>query len=228
MIKRIARFLAPGPLRRWFQKRQLRNQLAAYPRRVVEHRYGDETLRVELADGLAAGWYDHDWEPLPELAVLARHRLRPGARVFDVGAHQGDVGLMLGRRVGASGQVIVVEPNPHNFAMCGRNVALNAMPWVIPHHAAVAEVEGTIRFNGGLNGAAAAISDYGGVTDVPAVTLDALTALSARCEVCSEEPNSVEAVVRMAPALSLTLVSSFSTCGRNEAMAVSMVARRCS
>ncbi len=176
MIKRVARFLAPGPLRRWFQKRQLRNQLAAYPRRVVEHRYGDATFRVELADGLAAGWYDHDWEPLPELAVLARHRLRPGARVFDVGAHQGVVGLMLGRRVGASGQVIVVEPNPHNFAMCGRNVALNAMPWVIPHHAAVAEVEGTIRFNGGLNGAAAAISDYGGVTDVPAVTLDALTA----------------------------------------------------
>ena len=44
------------------------------------------------------------------------------------------------------------------------------------------------------------------------------TALSARCVVCSDEPNSVSAVVRMAAALSLTLDSSVSACGRNAAM----------
>lgn len=176
MLKRLARTLTPGPLRRWLQRRKLRGQLAAYPRRVVEHRYGDATLRVELADGLAEGWYDHDWDALPEFAVLSRSRLRAGARVFDVGAHQGVVGLMLGHRVGPTGQVVLVEPNPHNVAQCRRNVELNVMPWVIPHHAAISDAVGTIRFNGGLNGAAAEISDYGGVIEVPAVTLDSLTA----------------------------------------------------
>lgn len=176
MLKRIARAVTPGAVRRFLQKRKLARQVAAYPRRVVAHRYGDATLKVELADGLAEGWYDHDWEPLPELAVLGRGRLRPGVRVFDVGAHQGVVGLMLGHRVGSAGRVVIVEPNPHNFAMCRRNVELNAMPWVVPHQAAISDREGTIRFNRGLNGAAAEVSDYGGVIEVPAVTLDALTA----------------------------------------------------
>lgn len=176
MIKQIARAVVPGKVRRFMQKRKLSRQVAAYPRRVVEHRYGESTLKVELADGLAEGWYDHDWEPLPELAVLGRGRLRPGARVFDVGAHQGVVGMMLGHRVGFTGRVVIVEPSPHNFAMCQRNVVLNAMPWVVPHQAAVSDQPGVLAFNGGLNGAAAEVNDYGGLIEVPAVTLDSLTA----------------------------------------------------
>lgn len=176
MLKRIARSVTPGPLRRFLQRRKLARGVAAFPRRVVEHRYGEVTLKVELADGLAEGWYDRDWEPLPELAVLARGRLGPGARVFDVGGHQGVVGLMLGAAVGPTGQVVVVEPNPHNFAMCRRNVELNPMPWVVPHQAAVSDRPGVLAFNGGLNGAAAEVSDYGGVIEVPAETLDGLTA----------------------------------------------------
>ena len=54
----------------------------------------------------------------------------------------------------------------------------------------------------------------------------ACTALSARCEVCSEEPNNAAAVERMAAALSLTLASSFSTCGRNDRIDVSTLTRR--
>lgn len=174
MWKKIARAVIPGPIRRFLQKRKLDRQLRAFHPRVVEHRYGDVSLRVELADGLAAGWYDHDWEPLLELGLLARGRLRPGARVFDIGAHQGVVGLMLGHKVGPMGRVILVEPNPHNIAMCARNVALNAMSWVVPERAAISNSDGTIRFNGALNGVAAEVSDYGGLIEVPAVTVDTL------------------------------------------------------
>lgn len=176
MFRRIARAVVPGPVRRWLQKRKLARLVRDYPRRVVEHRYGGVALKVELADPLAAGWYDHDWPVLPELVVLGRHRLRPGARVFDVGAHQGVVGLMLGDRVGPTGQVVVVEPNPHNVSMCARNAELNGMGWVVARQAAVADREGVLHFNGGLNGQAAELSDYGGVFEVPAVTIDALTA----------------------------------------------------
>ncbi|MSU36865.1 MAG: hypothetical protein EXS36_17560 [Pedosphaera sp.] len=76
-----------------------------YPRRVVSHTYAGIPLKVELADGMGEGWYDHDWETLPELDVLGRGRLKPGARVFDFGAHQGVVGMILGHRVGPRGQV---------------------------------------------------------------------------------------------------------------------------
>ena len=66
------------------------------------------------------------------------------------------------------------------------------------------------------------------VSTLVEASLNACTALSARCEVWSEEPSSALAVERMAVALPLTLDSSFSTCGRNEAIAASMAARRCS
>jgi FkbM family methyltransferase len=174
MLKSIARTLLPAGIRRWFQRRKLDRQVAGFSRRIVEHRYGDSVLRVELADPLAAGWYDHDWDALPEVVLLGRHGLRPGARVFDLGAHQGVVGLMLGRCVGPDGCVLLVEPNAHNAAMCVRNAELNGMPWVSQLRAAVADREGMLRFNGGLNGQAAELSDYGGVTEVPAVTVDGL------------------------------------------------------
>ena len=60
------------------------------------------------------------------------------------------------------------------------------------------------------------------VSTLAEASLNACTALSARCEVWSDEPNSALAVERMAVALSLTLDSSFSTCGRNEAIAASI------
>jgi len=177
MLKRVARAIVPVVLRRFLQRRKLARLIASHPRRVVEHHYGGVTLRVELADPLADGWYDHDWPPLPEIGVLGRHRLRPGARVFDFGAHQGVVGLMLAHRVGPGGQVVLVEPNRHNVDACRRNAELNRMPWIATHRAAVAEREGTIAFNGGLNGQAGELSDYCGLIQVPAVTIDTLTAV---------------------------------------------------
>jgi hypothetical protein len=48
------------------------------------------------------------------------------------------------------------------------------MPWVHFWRAAVSDREGTLLFNGGLNGQAAELSEYGRVAEVPTTTLDAL------------------------------------------------------
>jgi FkbM family methyltransferase len=175
MLKRIARAVVPGRVRRILQKRNLDRQIASFSPRVVEHYYGGIRLKVELADPLAAGWYDHDWDLLPELEILERHRLRQGSRVFDIGAHQGVVGLQLAQRVGPSGSVVLVEPNPHNVTMCQRNAKLNGMDWVTTTQAAVSDANGRISFNQGLNGAAGELNDYGGVMEVEAVTIDELS-----------------------------------------------------
>ena len=77
---------------------------------------------MHIVDAMGQGWYDQDWPPPAEIGVLSeRGRLREGARVFDVGAHQGVVAMMLGDLVGAAGRVVAVEATPHNAEVAGRN-----------------------------------------------------------------------------------------------------------
>src|SRR5262245_7890991 len=171
-FKRILRSLLPPVIRRRLQRWRIDRAVRGFDRRVVRHRYGGVDLAVEIADPVGACWYDCDWVSSLELDLLARYGLRPGARVFDLGAHQGVVGLLLGHRVGAGGEVVLIEPDPHNFAQCRRNTELNAMPWVVAHQAAAADREGTLSFSRG--GQVAELSDYGGTFTVEAVTVDGL------------------------------------------------------
>ena len=113
MLKAIAKqFVPPGI---WTQLRLMRMQwgITSYSQRTAHHRFGSCELEVLLADPEGAGWYDHDWQELPELALLKQGRLKPGARVFDIGAHQCVVALMLAKVVGQDGFVLALEPNPH-------------------------------------------------------------------------------------------------------------------
>jgi FkbM family methyltransferase len=159
-----------GRLRAW----RIRRVISAYPPRVVEHTYGDGRLRVHLGDPLAAGWYDHDWAQLPEIPALRGRTLRTGSRVFDIGAHQGVVAMMLAREVGASGHVLAVEPNPHNAAVAMKNRELNGMTQIEIVEAAVSDRSGTIVFNHGLDGQLDDGSGAGGRMSVTSVTLDEL------------------------------------------------------
>jgi FkbM family methyltransferase len=130
---------------------------------------------VHLADPLAEGWYDRDWSYPPEFVKLReRGVLREGVRVFDLGAHQGVVALMLADLVGPQGKVVAVEANPHNATQCLRNRTLNPMPWVDVVHAAVADRSGTLLFNRGPNGRVDGGSGDWGRVRVPAVTIDEL------------------------------------------------------
>lgn len=133
-------------LRGWYRGRLIRR----FPRRIVEHTYGGHRLKVALVDPLSAGWYDCDWPILPDVQHLRRSRLRPGARVFNLGAHHGVVALMLAREVGASGEVIAVEPLAHNAQTAITNRNLNAASHLTVLQAAVAAESGTIRLRDGL------------------------------------------------------------------------------
>ena len=159
-----------GRLRAW----RIRQIVTAFSPRVVEHTYGDGVLRVHLGDPLGAGWYDHDWAQLPEISALRGGTLRPGARVFDIGAHQGVVAMMLAREVGASGYVLAVEPNPHNAAVALKNRELNDMRQIEIVEAAVSDRSGTVVFNHGLDGQLDDGTGAGGRMSVASVTLDEL------------------------------------------------------
>lgn len=177
MIKRLVRALLPDRVLGRLRSAKIRHMVARYPRRVVQHRYGGLELRLELRDPLAEGWYDKDWPSPPEMELLKRRGLRPGGRVFDLGAHQGVVALMLADAVGPTGQVIAVEASEHNFAAACRNRELNSSlaPRLHLVHAAVAETPGELMFNEGLNGQVEDGSGQWGRVQVPALTIDDLT-----------------------------------------------------
>jgi FkbM family methyltransferase len=166
--------MLPPPVLGWLRAWRVRQIVTTYTPRIAEHRYGDSPLRVHLGDPLGEAWYDHDWAQLPEILELRGRTLRPGARVFDIGAHHGVVAMMLAREVGSSGHVLAVEANPHNAAVARRNRDLNQMTQLDILEAAVSDRSGTVVFNQGLDGQLDDGTGAGGRMPVESVTLDGL------------------------------------------------------
>jgi FkbM family methyltransferase len=168
-----ARPLVPDPAYRAYRALRVRRYVDRFVPREVEHRYGDTRLRLTLRDPLAAGWYDHDWDDPPEVRVLREHGLGPGARVFDLGAHQGVVALMLARAVAPGGAVVALEAQPHNARMAEENRRLNDADNLHVIHAAAATTGGTVLVSRELNARVLPGRRVGKIA-VPSVSVDQL------------------------------------------------------
>jgi FkbM family methyltransferase len=143
----------PAPVLR--RLRFLRDQIAirTYRPRIVDHVYGGIRLRVKVGDKMSGLWYDRDFDELPEVTFLKQKRLKPGALVFDLGAHQAVIALLLARIVGESGRVVAVEAGKYNFEIALENKFLNQAENLSIIRAAVAEKNGIpMSFSGGING----------------------------------------------------------------------------
>ena len=111
-----------------------------------------------------------------EITFLKEHRLKPGAKVFDIGAHQCVIALMLARTVGPDVSVVAVEANPLNCRAGERNISLNGVTNCQVLQAAGAASSGTLTFNVGQNGQVDDGSGEWGRMEVKAVSVDDLTA----------------------------------------------------
>jgi FkbM family methyltransferase len=138
-------------------------------RRIVRHEYCGHSLVIVIADREAKEWYDHDWTRLPEIDFLRDHQLTVGARIFDLGAHQGVLAAVLAKTVGSHGCVIGVDPVAHNVKLMAENAALNRLNNLVPVQAAVARTVGTVKLSGFLT---VRVTDRG--NESPAVTVDGL------------------------------------------------------
>ncbi len=72
--------------------------------------------------------------------------LRPGDRVWDLGAHKGYVAMAAARRVGPEGLVVAVEPSEENLRALRRHLRWNRIPNVRVVAAAVSDWNGEGRF----------------------------------------------------------------------------------
>ncbi len=64
---------------------------------------------------------------LHEDEILDQFDPKPGDTVVDVGAHIGLYSLIAAKRVGPSGKVIAIEPDPENCNLLHRNIELNKL-----------------------------------------------------------------------------------------------------
>jgi len=74
----------------------------------------------------------------PEVSKLINRMLRPGQVAIDIGANVGMHAVIMANRVGATGHVVVFEPDAHPMGRLRRNLALNGIDWVTTVEAAVA------------------------------------------------------------------------------------------
>lgn len=193
-LKSVARTRLPARIYRPIRARRVRRLISRYRARTVEHTYAGFALKVRLEDGLAEGWYDLDWPEPAEVSELRKGRLRAGARVIDVGAHQGVVALILARIVGSAGHVVAVEAEPHNATVAGRNAALNGAENLTVVSAAAGAANGALSFSEGLNGCVAPDSAPGAV-EVVSVTVDELARRHGRPDVVLIDVEGYEAKV---------------------------------
>ena len=140
----------------------------------MTHNYGGDTFTVRIEDGLGQGWYDNDWDQLPEIGYLATRMLKPGALVFDLGAHQSVVAMMLASKVKPNGKVIAVEANPHNARIGRLNVERNSIRNIEIVEVAISNTIGNIILNQGLNARIGDGTAAWGQTIVPSLTIDQL------------------------------------------------------
>lgn len=88
---------------------------------------------------LAADKYEEGTTRLFELLV------EPGMVVIDVGAHVGYYSLLAAKQVGPNGKVYAFEPEPHNYELLQRNVALNGRSNVLTFKEAISDRVGSAK-----------------------------------------------------------------------------------
>lgn len=169
----FAKTLLPAAIQRKIRRALCEYRRAGFARRLTQRRYGDFAPIIELVDQKGQQWYDRDQDFEPEILLLQHHGLVLGARVFDLGAHQGLVALALAHLVGELGSVIAVEAMPFDAGAAERNRKLNGVDHLIIINAAVAARRGTVEFT--QSGCAAHGDDTLPTILVDAVTVDALS-----------------------------------------------------
>lgn len=70
---------------------------------------------------------------------------RPGMTFIDIGANIGYYSALASRRIGPSGQIVALEPDPESFRYLKQNIVANLAPTVFCIQKAAAAESGTLR-----------------------------------------------------------------------------------
>ncbi len=115
-----------------------------------------------------------------DMTRWARTLLPLGGTFLDVGAHAGYFSLIAADRVGHTGRVYAIEPNPRTFSALQTNLTANRVEHVLPHNCGLADRAGTILLHAppsrlDYNATVLPRADWQSV-EVPSRTLDGCVA----------------------------------------------------
>lgn len=170
MLQTYAKRYLPRPVVDVLRVMKYRMDLATFPKRIVSHRYGRHNLHMNIHDRVAEEWYDRDWALPPEIAFLSEGRVPATGRIFDLGAHQCLIAMLMGRELVPGGTVVAVEANRHNFEIARSNLEMNGADNVEVIHGLISKSGGRAHADLSFNSHAKQ-----GVDALVSETIDALT-----------------------------------------------------
>jgi FkbM family methyltransferase len=176
-LQTYAKRYLPQPIVDVLRMVKYRMDLATFPRRVVSHRYGGHNLHMNIHDRVAGEWYDKDWSLPPEIEFFAHDQIPRNGRVFDLGAHQCLIAMLLARELVPDGTVVAVEANQHNADIAKSNVELNSADNVEVIHGLVSKTSGKARADFSFNSRAKQGVDGLVGEAIDALSIDELSAL---------------------------------------------------
>jgi FkbM family methyltransferase len=176
-IQTYAKRYLPQPVVDVLRMVKYRADLATFSRRVVSHRYGAHNLNMNICDRVGGEWYDKDWTLPPEFEFLSHGQVPPTGRVFDLGAHQCLIAMLLGREIVPEGSVIAVEANRHNVDVARSNLELNAVDNIDIVHGLISKSIGRAHADTSFNSRAKQGTDALVSQTVDALSIDELSQL---------------------------------------------------
>lgn len=176
-LQTYAKRYLPRPVVDVLRMMKYRMDLATFPKRVASHRYGRHDLHMNIHDRVADEWYGKDWVLPPEIAFMSEGQIPATGRVFDLGAHQCLIAMLLGRELVPGGTVVAVEANRHNFEMAKSNLEINHVDNVEVIHGLISKSSGKAHADFSFNSHAKQGVDALVAESIDALTIDELSQL---------------------------------------------------
>lgn len=173
-MKTLIKNIIPKSMWSKLRSYKLKKMVDNFSEYVDEFNMGGHQLKINMCDPLAVGWYGGDRKVRHEVGLLRDYKLLEGAKIFDLGAHQSVLAMILAKEAGPSGKVLALEANKHNYQVGLKNKASNNLENMDVLHAAVGEVTGKIKFSEDLNGAVANEDTFTKEVEVDAISVDDL------------------------------------------------------
>lgn len=122
-------------------------------------------------------WNNNAWLGTAEgsKARLFQREIRPGAVVFDIGAHRGYYSLIAAKAAGPRGRIFAFEPDRQNLGFLRTHCALNALTSVTIFDGAVGEEDQKARFHRGESSTTGRLNSDG-TEIVECISLDSYAA----------------------------------------------------
>lgn len=174
LAKKFLRRLLPRRVYAWLRTRRAERQLHTFNARWETHQFGGSSLEVLICDPGGEAWYSEDKPLIPEISFLRKLGMGVGDIVFDLGAHQAVIAMVIGDIVGNTGKIVAIEANRHNAKVAEKNCKRNGMNHVHVLHAAVSDKVGTVKFEGGFGSRVDEMTGEWLSEEVDAVSIDLL------------------------------------------------------